>query len=357
MAEIAIIIGNGFDLDLGLKTRYSDFMKSPEFKEIYDNSRKINSLYSLLEYLNERAELENWFDMELAIHDYVLEHNNIETEYEDAIKEEFESLKLALCKYLKRITSEFEVHDYKISHTFLEIFCHNIQTTRQFFFNYTNPWALLDKLNDEGTGLIEKLSKGLDSTTYVHGSLEKNEIVLGCDLLSGESVNKKLSFMYKYNMLKQPNHIARHIMEAKEIIFFGHSVNEMDFGYFREFFKAASASPEPARHITFITLDEKSERDIKDNIRNQGISVSDLYNNLETFEFIHTSKIYNKEKEEYKKWNNMWRRLIEVDDNIIAREILGVGEISEVELALAKIFRILRQFRMRKKSIKMQTTI
>ena len=315
MAEIAIIIGNGFDLDLGLKTRYSDFMKSPEFKEIYDNSRKINSLYSLLEYLNERAELENWFDMELAIHDYVLEHNNIETEYEDAIKEEFESLKLALCKYLKRITSEFEVHDYKISHTFLEIFCHNIQTTRQFFFNYTNPWALLDKLNDEGTGLIEKLSKGLDSTTYVHGSLEKN------------------------------------------VIIFGHSLNQMDFGYFREFFKAASASPEPARHITFITLDEKSERDIKDNIRNQGISVSDLYNNLETFEFIHTSKIYNKEKEEYKKWNNMWRRLIEVDDNIIAREILGVGEISEVELALAKIFRILRQFRMRKKSIKMQTTI
>ena len=300
-------------------------MKSPEFREIYNNRRKIGSSFSLLEYLKERAKLENWFDMELAIHDFVLKYNYINTEDVDAIKEEFESLKEALCNYLKRITSEFKVKFDKLSFKFLHLFEYCQQTKVEIYFNYTSPRALLN----------HPTHFNLDNhiITYVHGSLDEGNIVLGCDFLpnkkvlkqykftrkgndyvglgessSNENVNRNLSFMYKYNMLKHANHVARHLMEATEIIFYGHSVNEMDFCYFREFFKAASASPDPARHLTFITLDEKSERDIKDNIRNQGISVSDLYNNLETFEFIHTSKFYNEEEEEKKKLKIMWSR-------------------------------------------------
>ena len=103
------------------------------------------------------------------------------------------------------------------------------------------------------------------------------------------------------------------IIEAKEIIFFGHSINEMDFCYFREFFKVASASTNLIRHLTIITYDENSERDIKDNIRNQGISVSDLYSNLWTFDFIHTKKNYSGIKEDEEKWNGMMNRLMAKD--------------------------------------------
>ena len=110
-------------------------------------------------------------------------------------------------------------------------------------------------------------------------------------------------------MLKKANFGALTLLEAKEIIFFGHSMNEMDFGYFREFFKMLSASPKPFRNLTFITWDEKSERDIKDNIRNQGISVTDLYNNLFSLTFIHSSKIYNGDNEEKEKWKDFLFRL------------------------------------------------
>ena len=34
MAELALILGNGFDLDMGLPSRYSDFAESNEFKAI-----------------------------------------------------------------------------------------------------------------------------------------------------------------------------------------------------------------------------------------------------------------------------------------------------------------------------------
>ena len=149
--------------------------------------------------------------------------------------------------------------------------------------------------------------------TYVHGSLRNNDIVLGCDLQDGEEVNRQLSFMYKYNQLNRANHVARSILEAKEIIFFGHSLNEMDFGYFREFFKVASASPNPIRHLTIITYDEKSERDIKDNMRNQGINVSDLYSNLWTFSVIHTKNVYEGGMDEIKAWQELIARLLAKD--------------------------------------------
>ena len=327
MAQVAIIFGNGFDLDLGLKTRYSDFMKSPEFEEIYKNRRGIDPWLSLLEYLNKRAELENWFDMELAIHDYVLEHNDIATIHVDAIKEEFKILKDALCNYLMRISFEFKAQYDKLPAKFFNYLRYCKQTIAEIYFNYTFPREIL------GMGyyynnypflravlylLLNRIPRRQPSITYVHGNIGRKNIVLGCDIQSGEKVNRDLSFLYKYNMLKQANHVSKHLLEATEIIFYGHSVNEMDFCYFREFFKAASASSEPARHLTFITLDEKSERDIKDNIRNQDISVSELYN-LEVFEFIHTSKIYNKEMEEIQKWNNMWRRLLGDDADKILR--------------------------------------
>lgn len=143
--------------------------------------------------------------------------------------------------------------------------------------------------------------------------MKEKDIVLGCDIQTGEKVNRPLSFMYKYNMLKRPNYIAKNLREAREVIFFGHSVNEMDFCYFRDFFESASTSPEPIRNLTFITLDENSERDIKDNIRNQGVSVTDLYSNLSSLEFIYTKRLYDGDKNEKIKWKNMWKSLFGKD--------------------------------------------
>ena len=34
MAQLVFIIGNGFDIDMGLPSRYSDFAKSQEFKDL-----------------------------------------------------------------------------------------------------------------------------------------------------------------------------------------------------------------------------------------------------------------------------------------------------------------------------------
>ena len=249
-----------------------------------------------------------WFDIEQEIHRFIVSHpDNTERDVRD-IRSEFEVIKKALTNYLKRITSTFTADTSKVSTALHYRMRECPLTVTEIYFNYTYPHQYI-KLP-----IQQAIFNGAQHwVTFVHGSLRDNDIVLGCDLQEGEQVNRQLSFMYKYNQLKKANHIARNILEAKEIIFFGHSINEMDFGYFKEFFKVASASPIPIRHLTIITYDDESERNIKDNIRNQGISVSDLYSNLWTFDIIKTSKLYDNNAEEGKKWSEFLERLLTKD--------------------------------------------
>ena len=313
MADIALIVGNGFDIDMGLPSRYSDFIRSKEWNDAVSGfniylQQKDYQNHSLIAQLQMASTNSQWFDIEQEIHRFIVSHpDNTERDVRD-IRSEFEVIKKALTNYLKRITSTFTADNSKVSTALHYRMRECPLTVTEIYFNYTYPHQYI-KLP-----IQQAIFNGAQHwVTFVHGSLRDNDIVLGCDLQEGEQVNRQLSFMYKYNQLKKANHIARNILEAKEIIFFGHSVNEMDFGYFKEFFKVASASPNPIRHLTIITYDDESERNIKDNIRNQGISVSDLYSNLWTFDIIKTSKLYDNNAEEGKKWSEFLERLLTKD--------------------------------------------
>lgn len=43
MAKKILILGNGFDIDLGLKTRYSDFANSKIWEKLMENSLQYDS--------------------------------------------------------------------------------------------------------------------------------------------------------------------------------------------------------------------------------------------------------------------------------------------------------------------------
>ncbi len=313
MAQLALIIGNGFDIDMGLPSKYSDFIKSNEWNEavkrveIFLQSNDYQE-HSLIGQLQSASQDSKWFDIEQEIHKFVLSHPDNTEQAIGEIKWEFELIRNALTAYLKRTTTNFTANPEKCSTYLMYRLRECPLTVTEILFNYTNPHEYL-KLPLQ----MEVFNGAQHWVTYVHGSLRNNDIVLGCDIQPGEEVNRQLSFMYKYNMLNKANHVARNILEAKEIIFFGHSINEMDFCYFKEFFRVVSASPNPIRHLTIITYDNESERNIKDNIRNQGISVTDLYNNLWTYDFIHTSKLYANDEEETKRWNGMIERIISKD--------------------------------------------
>ena len=88
--NVAFLLGNGFDLQLGLKTRYENFY------EYYSKRPSANELIShLKEHINDYLEGKknrlpdvNWEDLEMALGKYTKELKSYE-ELEDKIKEIF----------------------------------------------------------------------------------------------------------------------------------------------------------------------------------------------------------------------------------------------------------------------------
>ncbi|MCK5738176.1 hypothetical protein KAH55_03300 [bacterium] len=62
--DAVLIVGNGFDLNLGFKTGYTDFIKDENFKML------LKSENDLAKYLNNKNNLQNWIDIECELENY-----------------------------------------------------------------------------------------------------------------------------------------------------------------------------------------------------------------------------------------------------------------------------------------------
>ena len=67
MAQLALIIGNGFDIDMGIPSRYSDFADSQEF---HDLAHRMHDMFfeeerknSLVLQIQKASYNSNWFDI------------------------------------------------------------------------------------------------------------------------------------------------------------------------------------------------------------------------------------------------------------------------------------------------------
>lgn len=94
--NIVFLIGNGFDLNLGMKTRYMDF---------YDYYKKIPTKSDIIQELKKNIDtyIENWSDLELALGEYTKNiHSLIELDeiYEDILDN--------LANYLQKEEENFD---------------------------------------------------------------------------------------------------------------------------------------------------------------------------------------------------------------------------------------------------------
>jgi hypothetical protein len=92
-----IVIGNGFDIDLGWHTSYKDF-----FKEKEDGWRTLKTTEDdLFNYVFNHA-AENWFDLEKTVYEYYLNRSKSKTTDDLAMRDlnTFEDLKKQLVKFL-----------------------------------------------------------------------------------------------------------------------------------------------------------------------------------------------------------------------------------------------------------------
>lgn len=310
MAKRLLIIGNGFDIDLGLKTRYSDFSDSKIWEKIVGNTFNFGS--NLLGALREAKEKEAWFDIEKTMHDYVrsIEADRLVDYIINKDKADFDKVSEALSEYLK------EEQDNRLLKTdsFAAQVLRKIVEVGSFdyyTFNYTN----LEKIA-KSCGIKIDTSK----ITHIHGSLENDSIILGVLTDPTDPINEQYSFMYKDNSrFYMSNNMYEDFEKAEDIIFFGHSINGMDFPYFRDFFiKQSGMDGEyKSKHITIFTYDDASNQQIRNSIRNAQVDLTQLFRRND-IKFIQTKELYAKDKNEMLKFNAFINRLNEIASQSIA---------------------------------------
>ena len=246
MSKTLLILGNGFDLDLKLKTGYKDFTDS-----IFWPFDREDSQSPLARFLYEQFQ-DGWYDLEDALGKYFSKDILLGLSSDQM---EFFGISVALTGYLNEI-QKAPLKEYSYAATVLHSVCEVGCEGKIYSFYYTDLESFAERLN----------VKGECKVSYVHGSLKDNNIILGVgDYVQLPHNNE---FAYKTSNPKyKSSYIARDLAEYDNVIFFGHSISQIDYPYFKRFFKQIAEGTLQNKYVRFLTYDDSSRASIISNIR------------------------------------------------------------------------------------------
>ncbi|WP_417528158.1 AbiH family protein [Marinomonas shanghaiensis] len=271
-----LIIGNGFDLNLGLKTSYRDFIGSKFFtRNLGDSSLP---LFAHLEEVDKT----NWIDIEKELESY--SKSGVETY---AFLLEYKKLCEELKSYIKSIELE-DVDQSSHAYRLLE----NI-SREQFLilnFNYTNSVEVI--LNSLGVPPY----KIDESIIHVHGSVKQDDIIFGVD--DDARINNEHSFLRKTSSsLYDGEQVMQALNDFERLSIFGHSLGESDHMYFKCFQNLAigigrqSRARNQRESLNLYYYDEMAKYQLLSQIYTlSGRKMGQLKDNLASFKEIDVSK-------------------------------------------------------------------
>jgi hypothetical protein len=148
--NIVYIIGNSFDLNLGLKTSYQDFYSY--LKTSFSNN-------DLVEKLKTKLDSDTWADLEIALGKYTADFKSIED-----FKDTYFFISDNLKKYIRMEDDKLILSDerkLKLSNDIISPESYLRRTDRDMVVNYTDTWnnqnRVIDIINFNYSKTIEKL--------------------------------------------------------------------------------------------------------------------------------------------------------------------------------------------------------
>ena len=273
MHKKVFIIGNGFDLDLGWKTSYKDFVCS-DYWPLKDKEPSC----PMAKYLKDRMEGDKWYDLESILKVYA--SNNTEC-HDDAFPQDeefFNELRSAIILFLKNEVKK-DVNSESMAARVLKAIIINGYFTSIYTFNYTDLFDIAKKLRIQSQFNFE----------FVHGCLSRNSIILGVD--DSAQLRNGYSYLRKVFSEYYPSHpILYTLQECDEVVFFGHSLGDIDYPYFADFFADQSncAERKNSKHITIFTKDHKSRFQILEQLRSMNGGRTERLQNDNDFKIIMT---------------------------------------------------------------------
>ena len=289
------VIGNGFDLNIGRNTRYSDFAKS----EFWPKDLKSN----LYEHLNQKSKIERWFDLEGELANYVAGWSQpYMSGYQGAIPEfakkdeqDFNKIVEAMISYLISEEKNVKPKDSSLAAKVFSLVCRDRAFQKVYSFNYTDLSRLADWLSLEREPLFE----------YVHGCLANHSAILGIND-SVDTIDGNYDFLRKSFNLHYGSHpVSYDLQDADEVVFFGHSLGDNDYHYFQSFFRQQckeNMERKDGRDITIFTYNEKSRMEIMHTLHKMNEGQTSLLFQNNNLRIFCTEDEEKNESEAFKSW-------------------------------------------------------
>ncbi len=261
--ERIIIVGNGFDVNLGIKSTYLDFLDYIITEKDLQSNEEIYNFNKLFirEFDGEQI---NWCDFETMFEDHILEINERKEENPLAYTKSFlvnqlnQDLKLLekiFSKYLKKEYARW-INQPSLQNSVINSFYKELFSSKEeqeislITFNYTNSIQfILDKISNR-----KDLKKERENfkTYQLHGSLNDENIIFGGGftgneqstglIVNGSTENDKLVRIKKDAMLfSARENIMNKLENIKqfELFLLGHSLVGSDFIFLQPFIKKA----------------------------------------------------------------------------------------------------------------------
>ena len=303
MHKKVLIIGNGFDLDLGWNTSYRHFISS-DYWPLKGNAPNC----PMAEYINCRTEVDKWYDLESILKAYASDNPHYHDDASPLDEKFFNELRSSLVSFLNYEVQK-TVNTESMAAKVLKAIVENGYFTSIYSFNYTNLHFIAKKI-----GIQSKFNY-----EHVHGCLAHNSIILGVE--DNAQLRKGYSYLRKVFSEYYTSHPIRYtLQECDEVVFFGHSLGETDYPYFADFFEHQSLCEERknSKHITIFTKDKNSRIQILEQLRLMNGGRTERLQNDNDFKIFMTDSpdkvlleefLDNLKKENVTAHNNMMRRI------------------------------------------------
>lgn len=267
-----VILGNGFDIDLGLNTSFREFISSTQFA-------KLSFTPLMTEILNNYEIDEKWCDIEQLFRDLFIRYQNKPSqELFDNINNTWLMISKAWGIYLPEITEldKIEIKKDSCAYKMLE---YPKTYSKWYTFNYTSPYYLAGFTNNEEPTPIHGWFAPREQTPNGLMYRIPNELVIGIDsnAIEPNCKNTELNHIVKkMHPRYEQNNFINELFNSDNIILFGHAMGITDSDYFCDFFTALKKGLLPHKNIYFVTYAPSSMLDIESNLETIGISINNL---------------------------------------------------------------------------------
>ena len=334
--NIVLILGNGFDMNLGRSTSYKDFWKTEYCPKKYPAPL----IHHLNNTWNDNLDAVKWYDLENELLEYF--RSTTKPDYKDLVtakEQEFLEYwkKRESChineyeRYSEQINSLIEKGILTLDHSWhIYMDCPDrdeltlSHVSRDYKALKLIKAGLCDFLKSIDANSLNKHSVALSTLRaiteareaendvkvysfnytelpynyegdlepqYIHGRCRDENIIIGTK--DSQEFNRDYDFFQKsFDPSFKTPPVVYDLLNADDVIIFGHSLGMNDSQYFKPFFsQQTNIQSQKRKRITIFTKDERSILEIKRSLQMMTDYNLSLLNSLNDLEIIPTDKI------------------------------------------------------------------